>query len=80
MVEEIETRGKNEERVIGDIFKEVMWYCFLFLTFESTVFKEEAWLGTYWENLWLCRQLLNKLGMMKVASTAVHTSTCSEAL
>lgn len=47
MVEEIESRGKNEERVMGDILKEVMWYYFLFLTFKPTVFKQESWLGTY---------------------------------
>lgn len=42
MVEEIESRGKNKVRVMGDILKEVMWYYFLFLIFKSTVFKQET--------------------------------------
>lgn len=41
MVEEIESRCKNEEIVMGDILKEVVWYYFLFLTYQSTVFKRK---------------------------------------
>ena len=81
MVEEIESRGKNKVRVMGDILKEVMWYYFLFLIFKSTVFKQETWLVTYWENLCRYKQLLNNLDItMKVASGPAYTSTCFEAL